>query len=160
MWLPKIGTDLFGGKTDNPELNGKFGTAHGITLDPFDNHLTIADRFHGRVQIHAHDGRFINSHKLPLGTWPCGIQYVEFKNRWLAVVGCLYDDVSQTNLPAPIHILDALSHEIVSTIRPKDELEIDLAQHLHNVIGILHNGEFYLICQSWNPGHYFVLQKV
>lgn len=61
---------LFGGKTENPAEYGTFGPAHGINLEPFTHHLAIADRMHGRIQIHHHDARFINSHKLPPGTWP------------------------------------------------------------------------------------------
>jgi hypothetical protein len=60
--------------------------------------------------------------------------------------------------PAPIYILDAQSYELLSIIRPKEELDVDLAQHLHNVLLYSQGGDLYLVCQSWNPGHYFVLQ--
>ena len=63
------------------------------------------------------------------------------------------------NRPAAIYIIDAETYELLSTIRPKEELGIDLAQHLHNVVLHIHDGQVYLICQAWDPGHYFVLQK-
>lgn len=151
---------IFGGETKDRDENGKFGTAHGMNLEPFADLLAIADRWNGRIQLHDHHGGFIASHKLPEGTWPCGVQYVVENGRWLAIVGCLYGDVLNQERPAPIYILDAHTYEILSTVRPKEELGVELAQKLHNVIGYNHGGNFYLICQSWNPGHYFVLQKV
>jgi hypothetical protein len=150
-------TDIFGGKTDNPAEDGKFGTAHGIGLNPIHSRLDIADRPHGRIQVHGTDGRFIASHKLPPGSWPCGINYTRFQGRWYAVIGCLRDPVKDR--PAPIYVLDAESYELLSTIRPKEELGVELAQHMHNVVFHIHRDRLYLICQAWNPGHYFVLEK-
>ncbi len=148
---------IFGGKTADPNENGAFGTAHGITLEPFDQHLAIADRLHSRIQLHQHDGAFVDSHPVPAGAWPCGIHYFQVNGRWLAVVGCLYDPVRTR--PAPIYILDAASYELLATIRPKEELGVALADHLHNVIAYESEGQLFLICQAWNPGHYFVLQQ-
>jgi hypothetical protein len=48
----------------------------------------------------------------------------------------------------------------LSTIRPKEELGVEEAQHLHNVVLHIDDGQLYLVCQAWNPGRYFVLQKV
>jgi hypothetical protein len=151
-------TGIFGGKTENPAEDGKFGTAHGINLHPIHVRLEIADRPHGRIQSHGRDGRFIASHKLPLGSWPCGINYTHYQGRWYAVIGCLRDPVKDR--PAPIYILNAETSELLSTIRPKEELGVEPAQHLHNVVFHAHRDRLYLICQAWNPGHYFVLEKV
>ncbi|MEM7030248.1 MAG: hypothetical protein AAF629_11825 [Chloroflexota bacterium] len=152
-------TGIFGGKTDDKTENGKFATAHGINLNPVHNHLDIADRPHSRVQTHHTHGGFIASHnKFPQGAFLCGISYLQYQNKWYAVIGCLKDP--DEDRPAPIYILDAETYELLSTIRPKEELGIELAQHLHNVMLHVHNDELYLICQAWNPGHYFVLQKV
>ena len=101
---------------------------------------------------------FHASHKLPQGAFLCGINYLEYQGRWYAVIGCLRDPVE--GRPAPIYIIDADTYELISTIRPKEELGIDLAQHMHNVALHISGGELYLVCQAWNPGHYFVLQKV
>ena len=149
---------IFGGKTENPAEDGKFATAHGINFNPIHNHLDIADRPSSRIQVHTGDGGFLASHKLPSGAFLCGIGYLEYQARWYAVIGCLRDP--DEDRPAPIYIIDAESYELLSIIRPKEELGVDLAQHLHNVALHLHNGQLYLVCQAWNPGHYFVLQKV
>lgn len=150
-------TGIFGGRTEDPTENGKFLTAHGLNFSPVHHHLDIADRPHSRIQTHGQDGHFIGSHKLPAGAFLCGINYVHYQDRWYAVIGCLKDPVPDR--PAPIYILDAETYELLSVIRPKEELGIDLAQHLHNVVFHVHDGQLYLICQAWNPGHYFILEK-
>jgi len=151
-------TGIFGGKTEDPEEDGKFATAHGINVNPTHNHLDIADRPSSRIQVHTGEGRFLVSHKLPSGAFLCGISYLEYQARWYAVIGCLRDP--EEDRPAPIYIIDAESYELLSIIRPKEDLGIELAQHLHNVALHIDDGQLYLVCQAWNPGHYFVLQKV
>lgn len=151
-------TAIFGGRTEDPTEDGRFLTAHGLNFNPVHHHLDIVDRPHARVQTHAQDGRFIASHKLPSGAFLCGINYLKHQDRWYAVIGCLRDP--QQDRPAPIYVLDAETYELLSTIRPKEDLGIELAQHLHNVVLHEHGGQVYLVCQSWNPGHYFVLQMV
>ena len=42
-------------------------------------------------------------------------------------------------------------------MRPKEELGVELADHIHNAVWYRNAGHLYLICQAWNPGHYFVL---
>jgi hypothetical protein len=149
-------TAIFGGKTTDANENGKFATAHGISHHG--HHLVIADRPSSRLQVHEPDGSYVTTHRLPAGAWPCGINYVEFEGRWLAVVGSLKDPVE--GRPAPIYILDAETYEVLSTIRPKEELGIEQVQHLHNVVWHVRDGKLYLICQAWNPGLYFVLERV
>lgn len=152
-------TAVFGGMADHPEQNGKFSTAHGISVDPtHHHHLVIADRPNSRIQHHELDGGFLASYGLPSGSWPCGIHFVQWKGRWLGVIGSLVDPVKDR--PAPIYIVDANTYEVLSTIRPKEELGIAAVQHLHNVVWHIHNDQLYLVCQSWNPGLYFVLEKV
>lgn len=150
-------TGIFGGKSATPDENGKFATAHGINVNPVHRHLDIADRPSSRIQAHGMDGRFLASHKLPAGAFLCGLDYVTHHGRALAVIGCLQDP--QEGRPAPIYIIDATTYELLSTIRPKEELGIEPAQHLHNVVFHVHGDQLFLICQSWNPGHYFVLQQ-
>jgi hypothetical protein len=149
---------IFGGKTEDPTENGKFSTAHGITLNHADHHqLIIADRPNARLQVHGLAGEYIASHALPPGAWPCGIDYIQWEGRWLAVTGSLVDPIKDR--PAPIYVLDATTYQVLSTIRPKEDLGIPAAQHLHNVVWHVHAGQLYLVCQSWNPGYYFVLEK-
>jgi hypothetical protein len=149
---------IFGGKTDDPHEDGRFATAHGLRRSPTDpERLMIADRPSSRLQAHDLDGSFLASFGLPLGSWPCGIDYIEHEGRWLAVVGSLRDPVEDR--PAPIYILDGESHEVLSTIRPKEELGLEAVQHLHNVVWHRQGGELFLVCQAWNPGFYFVLGR-
>lgn len=150
---------IFGGKTDDAAENGKFATAHGLNLaHDHTDRLVIADRPSSRLQVHSLDGEYVATHKLPEGSWPCGLDFIQWEGRWLAVVGSLVDPVKDR--PAPIYILDASTYTVLSTIRPKEELGIELAQHLHHVVWHTHNGQLYLVCQSWNPGYYFVLEKI
>ena len=149
---------IFGGKTDDPEEDGRFATAHGINFNPVHHHLDIADRPHSRIQSHTVDGSPLSSHKFPKGAFLCGVNYLAINGRWYGVIGCLIDPVE--GRPAPIYIFDAETYELLSTIRPKEDLGIELAQHLHNVVFHQHNNHIFLVCQSWNPGDYFVLQMV
>lgn len=151
-------TGIFGGKTEDPREDGKFATAHGLNPVPAGDRLAIADRPSARIQVHGLDGAFHASHHLPHGAWPCGINFIQFGGRSLAVVGSLNDPVE--GRPAPIYVLDGETYEVLSTIRPKEELGVEAAQHLHNVIWHVQDGRLYLVCQSWNPGYYFVLEAV
>ena len=152
-------TDNFGGKAEYPEQDGKFSTAHGLDVSPVrPDRLVIADRPSARIQEHGLNGHFHHSHGLPGGAWPCGIDHINFQGRWLAVVGSLKDP--EEGRPAPIYLLDGITYEVLSTIRPKDELGVDLAQHLHNVVFHVDKERLYLVCQAWNPGYYFVLEQV
>ena len=148
----------FAGKTTDPTEPGKFGTAHGLNPAPDGNHLSISDRPHSRFQLFSFDGQFKARFGIPPGSRPCGIDFLNWKGRDLALVGSLNDP--QEGRPAPIYILDAATYEVLSTIRPKDDLGVELAQHIHNTVFYVHNNRLYLICQAWNPGYYFVLEHV
>lgn len=149
---------IWGGKTEDPEEDGKFATAHGLNPVPLGTHLAIADRPSSRIQEHGVDGLFLASHKLPKGAWPCGINFFAWQGHDYAVIGNLQDPVQ--GRPAPIYVLDAEDYSVLSIVRPKEELGVELAQHLHNVIACERGGTLYLVCQSWNPGYYFVLEAV
>ena len=152
-------TAIFGGKTEDAGENGKFATAHGINLH-YENHhhLVIADRPSARIQVHNLTGAFITSHSLPAGSWPCGIDFLHWQGRWIAVIGSLVDPVEDR--PAPIYIVDATTYQVLSTVRPKEDLGLDRVQHLHNVVWHAYQDHLFLVCQSWNPGFYFVLEQV
>ena len=151
-------TSLFGGKTDSLDEHGKFGTAHGLNPTPTGDHLAIADRPHSRFEICTLEGEFVSSHPIPSGSRPCGIDFIQRGDRWYAAVASL-DDPDEGR-PAPIYILDAATYEVLSTIRPKEDLGIERADHMHNVIWYERDGQLFLICQSWNPGYYFVLEHL
>ena len=40
------------------------------------------------------------------------------------------------------------------------DLGVELATHIHNANWTVINGETYILAQSWNPGHFFVLKQV
>lgn len=149
---------IFAGPTENSTEPGLFGTAHGLNLTPDGNMLSIADRPHSRFEHFTLDGNFKESFTIPLGSKPCGIDFINWKGRSLAVVGSLDDPIE--GKPAPIYILDGKNYELLSTIRPKDDLNIHIADHIHNVVWYENNDKLYLICQAWNPGFYFVLELI
>ncbi len=150
---------IFGGKAADAEDDGRFSTAHGINYNPVHRHLDICDRPNSRVQAHALDGTFLNSYKLPRGAFLCGINYFQDQGKWYAVIGCLQDPEEGDGRPAPIYIIDATSYELLSVVRPKEELGVELAEHIHNAVMHIVNGTLYLVVQAWNPGHYFVLEQ-
>lgn len=151
-------TGIFGGRTDDLQVHGKFGTAHGFSTTPAGGHVAIADRPHARIELCTHGGHFHSSHAMPDGSKPCGLNFRQLGGRWYAVVASLDDPTD--GRPAPIYITDAETYEVVSTIRPKEELGIELADHIHNAVWHEHNGQLYIVAQAWNPGYYFVLAAV
>ncbi len=151
-------TGYFGGRSEDRAIHGKFGTAHGITPSPVGDHLTIADRSNWRLEMVSYDGESVASYSMPEDSRPCGIDYVNWKDHWYAVIGSLDDP--QPGRPAPIYVLDVDNYAVISTIRPKEELGVELADHIHNVVWHIHNNQLYLVVQAWNPGFYFVLAQV
>jgi len=150
-------TGRFAGRSDDRAIHGKFGTAHGITPTPGRDGLTVADRSNYRLEMVDYDGKFAEWHTMPDDSRPCGIDYKNWNGHWYAVVGSLDDP--QKGRPAPIYVLDVDNYQVISTIRPKEELGIELADHIHNVVWHEHNGNLYLVVQAWNPGYYFVLAQ-
>lgn len=146
---------ISGGKTDDPTARGLFGTAHGLNHHANGMHLAIADRPHARFQHFSYGGEFRSEHGMPPGSKPCGIDFLRSADRSYALVGSLDDP--QEGRAAPIYVLDAITYEVLSTVRPKEDLGVEQADHIHNAIWYRHRGHVYLICQAWNPGHYFVL---
>ena len=149
---------IFAGPTYIPTEKGLFGTAHGFNLTPDGKMLSIADRPNSRFQHFTLEGNFKKSFNIPMGSKPCGIDFINWKGQSLAVVGSLDDP--KEGKAAPIYILDANTYELLSTIRPKDELNIEIANHIHNAVWYKNNDKLYLICQAWNPGFYFVLELI
>lgn len=147
--------NIFAGKTSSPSSDGLFGTAHGLGNHPNGHHLSIADRPHARFQHFTSDGHFHSTHNIEHGSKPCGIDFLKRGDRWYALVGSLDDP--QQGRAAPIYILDAESYQPISIIRPKEDLGVELADHIHNTVWYENDGQLFLICQAWNPGHYFVL---
>lgn len=149
-WKPLI----YGGKGRE---HGKLGTGHGITWNPRANTLDISDRPHSRVESYDLEGNYQRTLTLPEGSLPCDVDFLEETT----VVGCLKGPGGAT--PAPIYVLDA-EGTIVSTVKPKEELGLDLFTHVHNVtwhaVGDGEARKVYLLAQAWNPGGFAVLERV
>lgn len=144
---------IFGGKGRE---HGKFGTGHGITWNSRKKTLDISDRPHSRIESFGTDGKYRESVSLPEGSLPCDIDFLEE----YAVVGCLKGPGGKT--PAPAYILDR-EGKVISTIRPKADLGLELFTHIHNVtwhtVGEGESRKVYLLCQAWNPGGFAVLER-
>ena len=147
-------TGIFGGKTEDRDVHGKFAKAHGLNVTPEGDQLAIADRFLARLEISNFDGEVTESHFFPVDSRPCGINYLKRGEVWFAVLASLNDP--QEGRAAPIYIVNS-DYQIISTIRPKEELRVPRADHIHNAIWYEFDDQLYLLCQSWNPGYYFVL---
>jgi hypothetical protein len=148
---------IFGGHSDADHHHG-FGTAHGISLSPAQDHLVIADRANSRLEHYSFDGQYQATHGLPAGSRPCGIDFTHIAGKTYAVVGSLDDP--QPGRAAPIYILDGDTFEVLSTLRPKEDLGLEKVDHLHNVVWHHFAGRTFLVCQSWNPGFFFVLEHL
>lgn len=139
----------FGGKGEGL---GQFGTAHAITVPPGEKRLDIADRPHSRIERFSKYGHFRSQLKMPNGSLPCDIDYLEE----YAVVACL--EGPDKSKGAPIYILE--NDKLISTLMPKEDL--GLANFVHNHNAVLHKigGKFYVIVQAWNPGDFAILEQV
>ncbi len=138
----------FGGKGEG---EAQFGTAHGIAVPPGIKRLDISDRPHSRIQRFTRHGHFRSSLKMPNGSLPCDVDYLD----QYAVVACLEGpDKSQG---APVYVLE--NDKLISTVMPKEEL--GLANFVHNHNAVLHKreGKYYIIVQAWNPGDFAILEQ-
>jgi len=139
----------FGGKG---EAIGQFGTAHGITAPPGKVRLDIADRPHSRVDRYTRYGHYLSSLKMPSGSLPCDINYLD---QHYSVVPAL--DGPDKSKGAPIYILQ--DEKLVSTIMPKQDLGLEKFVHNHNAALRRINGKFYIVAQAWNPGDFAILEQ-
>lgn len=139
----------FGGKGSGA---GQFGTGHGITVPAGTQRVDVADRPNAEIDRFTRHGQYISTLKLPLGSFPCDVDYLGD----LGVVGALHGP--DRPLGAPIYILE--DDKLVSTILPKAELGLENFQHVHNAVLHRANGKLYVIAQAWNPGDFAILEQV
>ena len=139
----------FGGKGSAP---GQFGTGHGITVPAGTNRIDVADRPNAEIDRFTRHGQYISTLKLPHGSYPCDVDYLDN----LGVVGALHGPDRPQG--APIYILE--DDKLVSTILPKAELGLEKFQHVHNAVLHRANGKLYVIAQAWNPGDFAVFEQV
>ena len=151
----EYGAAYFGGPVAKGEKTpGKFSTNHGITYDPEANAFWIADRERHWAQLISPEGDFIRGVDMA-GAMVCDVDLIEWDGRRLMVAGCLKGADGD---PGVVHLLQ--DEEIVSTLRPKLDLGLNLFDHVHNAIGVVVDGKLYILCYGWNPGCYAVLEHV
>ena len=144
-WTPRA----FGGRGDGA---GQFGTGHGVTISKGRAEVHVSDRPNGEIDRFSRDGAHLSTLRLPEGAWPCDVDY----EGDYAVVGCLFGRDHEQG--APIYVLKGGA--VVSTIWPKEELGLELFQHVHNAAIREVNGVLYIVAQAWNPGDFVVLRQV
>jgi hypothetical protein len=148
----------FGGKAAARDDREGFATAHDITATPRGDELVVVDRGLDRIVRRGWDGSYRGMVELPNGSRPCGIDFVQHNGRWLGATACLAP--ADSDRDAPLLILDGETLQVLSAIRPAEELGVHDAHHLHHAAWHHDGGELYLLVQAWNPGRYFVLQLV
>ena len=139
----------FGGKGAG---TGQFGTGHGITVPVGTRRIDVADRPNGEIERFTRHGQYLSTLKLPPGSYPCDVDYLDN----LGVVGALHGPDRPKG--APIYILE--DDKLVSTILPKAELGLEKFQHVHNAAVHKSNGKLYVIAQAWNPGDFAIFERV
>ena len=133
-------------------------TMHGITYDKAHDDLLISARPEGLLKrVHRNDRLLTEILGLPAGTLLCDVDI------WgdYALAACL-DGPNKT--PGPLHIINLKKRTLVSTIKPKEDLGYDDAQHMHDaawyVTGKGKDQEVYILFTNWNPGGIGALKLV
>jgi len=139
----------FGGRGTG---EGQFGTGHGVTVPPGGDRIDVADRPNSEVDRFTPQGKYLSTLKLPAGSFPCDIDYLDD----YAVVGALHGP--DRSKGAPIYILE--NDELISTVMIKEDLGLENFQHIHNAVLDKRDGKYYLIAQAWNPGDFAILEQV
>ncbi len=139
----------FGGKGTGV---GQFGTGHGITVPPGTKRIDVADRPNSEIERFTRFGQYLETVKMPLGSFPCDVDYIDN----FAVVGSLHGP--DRSKGAPIYILE--DDKLISTVMIKEDLGLEKFQHIHNATMRKVNGKYYIIAQAWNPGDFAILEQV
>lgn len=139
----------FGGKGDG---RSQFRTAHAIAVCPGTTQLDITDRPHSEIKRFSRYGHFLRSLKMPMGSLPCSIDWLDGYALVPTLVG---PDPSHG---APIYLFrDGL---LVSSIFPKSDLGLRNFEHNHKAVLHRRGGKLCIIVQAWNPGDFAILEQV
>lgn len=135
-------------------------TLHGVTYDEKQDELLFSARPEGQMKRVERKNRLLTEILgLPKGTWLCDVDV------WgdYVLAACL-NGVDKDKTPGPLYIINQKKHAIVSTIKPKEDLGYDDAQHLHDtawyVTGKGKEQEVYILFTNWNPGGIGALKLV
>ncbi|MEO0478388.1 MAG: hypothetical protein AAF196_02790 [Planctomycetota bacterium] len=148
---------VFGGHHGEPGI-GRFGTNHGITVHR--GLLWVSGRYFALIHSYRPTTEFASMFALPAGSKPCDFEFFVLDDRLYGVAASLNVSAGAEGTGAAIYIVDMSTLEIVSTVRPKDELGLENFVHLHNVFPVVEDGRVRLFCQAWNPGDFAVLEQV
>lgn len=133
-------------------------TPHGITFDAARNELYVSARPEAQIRewsVKKQD--WLAVHQLPKGSTVCDTDL------WgdHLLVPCLDGPDGK---PGPLYIVNLKTRAIVSTIKPKEELGYEFAQHMHDACwyftGKGRSREVYIIFTAWNPGGIGALKLV
>jgi hypothetical protein len=133
-------------------------TLHGVTYDKAQDDLLFSARPEGQLKrVERKDRLLTEVLGLPNGTLLCDVDL------WgdYALAACL-DGPDKT--PGPLYIINLKKRTIAATIKPKEELGYDDAQHIHDaawyVTGRGRAQEVYILFTNWNPGGIGALRLV
>ena len=148
---------VFGGHSPEPGI-GRFGTNHGITMHR--GLLWISGRYFALIHSYRPTTEFASMFALPAGSKPCDFEFFLLDDELYGVAASLDVAHGRKDTGASIYIVKMSTLEVVSTVRPRDELGLDNFVHLHNVFPVVEQGRVKLFCQAWNPGDFAVLRQV
>lgn len=131
---------------------GQLGTGHGVTIKPGTTRIDVADRPNSEIDRYTRFGQYVSTLKLPQGSFPCDIFYLDN----YSIVGALHGP--DRTKGAPIYLLE--NDQVVSTVMSKEDLGLANFQHIHNAVMKQMNGKLYIIAQAWNPGDFAILEQV
>ena len=162
QWFMHATTEPFA--YDGTFIGGKefSRTPHGITKSTH-NTLYVSARPEGIIKEYDYKkDKWAESMGLPPGSIVCDIDVWDD----YALAPCLDGPKGPDGKPAkaPIYIINLKTKTVVSTIRVKDELGYELADHIHDaawyVRGKGKNREVYILFTNWNPGGIGALKLV
>jgi hypothetical protein len=133
-------------------------TLHGVTYDKAHDELLFSARPEGQLKRVERKNRLLTEiFGLPKGTWLCDVDV------WgdYVLAACLN---GPDKSPGPLYIINQKKRAIVATIKPKEDLDYEDAQHLHDaawyVTGKGKDREVYILFTNWNPGGIGALRLV
>ena len=133
-------------------------TLHGVTYNPTNDDLLFSARPEGQLKrVNRESRRALDVIGLPAGTLLCDVDL------WgdYALAACLEGPGKS---PGPIYIINLKKRAIVSTLKPKDELGYEDAQHIHDAAWYVTRrggrAEVYVLFTNWNPGGIGALRLV
>ena len=133
-------------------------TPHGITFDSARGRLYVSARPEAQViEWSPKTQKTLATHQLPKGSAACD---TDLWGNYL-LVNCLD---GPNGKPGPLYIINLKTKMVVSTIKPKEDLGYEYAQHMHDacwyIVGKGRNAKVYILFTAWNPGGIGALELV